>query len=391
MSEILTDEQSESNLNQLLGIDSGVKPPVDPPPADPPKGDEGGDDPPKGDIAVFDFKSAGFETPESVTERLSAAKKFEEETVTLRQGAKTFEDQLKAANNNNQFHDPVLYKLNQIKLKDPDNYNLALRLHAMGDGVSEKELLKLNFLENNPGLAGESAEDLEKLILGNFKLSHNLKALSGNDPETQDPWIQEKIDARNAEISKLDEDVRLSKLRMKADAGTAKKELMSKFEGNDMPAKVDEVTQKGLDEKKLNEFTATWRPGFEEIKEGFKNIEISTIGEKDASLPFLNVEVPEEEGLRYLKEAAQLVLGNNLEFTAENVQSVKDYMYKNYVADNLPKLIHQATIKARDLSNEEWIAQTFNAKPPGKTDQAKIAGGNVNTNEANIEKILANS
>lgn len=324
-----------------------------------------------------------FDSAEKLNEYITKTK---EDLTNLRQVSETFESEkstwektLSDARKKNSYSDPDLYRLNHIKVNDPDKYDLAKKI--VFDGVSDKEALRLQWRTNNPSMNDVPDDKVDKLIARDFKLSHSLKPLTGTNDG--DDWTSEEIDARKKEIELADDEAYYEGLRYKTKAADALKDLKKVFEGIEIPEVQSEEDKVKAETERTTELGKKWTNDFQTIQTDMSKYTVELDGQ-----PFLDIPIKPEQVKDIMTEVGQLILQENIEPTKENVQIVKDHAMQEFVKDNFKDILKGAVTKARKLNEDEWNKFVYNAKPDVNPAEVEVKAP-IKTNEDVVNAILA--
>lgn len=232
-----------------------------------------------------------------------------------------------------------------VKKTGIENYNVFNKLmNTDTDKLEDIDVMVMKEVIDKPVLMGQ-----EERVRKMFERSYNL------DPD------QVEVD-----------DLEINKLKLQADAATARKALAETKEGvklpEETPPQESGAQQRTPEEKKALE--KGWKNVTDKIGQEWKAFPLMAEGSKD---PIINFEVPQDVKQNLLKRAYEFSTENGIELNKENVQEVFGMMQRDFLVENLPKILHAVSEKVRGMTAEEYdkiyhnpSVEVNNDSPPGE-------------------------
>jgi len=320
----------------------------------------------------YDFKQFGdeFDTPESV-------KAFIESSREVHGKVKTYEEELSSLKSRPIYADEALYKLDQVKRIAPDKFDVARNL--LFGNISDLDAIRLSQEYEDPILKDLDPEDKQAYFDSKYNLSHGLKAL-----KEEDGFTEEEVRTRNEQIAVEERRIRTAKVAMSIDAGRARKVLEEKiFAGIEVP-KIE--TREEVEKRQAEAVTRlaeAWKEPLAKLS-GIKSIRIDTWDAKeDKAKPAFEMQIPEPALKGYLEELNANIVKYGWTPDQVSVADAQAFIEDRFRMDNLPKIIREESLRARNMSNEEWQNYIFNPQRPANPVVVPPSGGSVrNTNDS---------
>lgn len=344
-----------------------IQEPAAPEPAEPAQ--------PAFDFATFgeDFKSA------------DDVKAFIDNARSGQSKVKEMEDELGKLRNQTPFADETLYKLDAVKRTRPEAFDIARQL-AFGN-ISDLDQIRLRLEYESPKFKALSDEDKSAYLEGRYRLSHDLEPL-----KSEDGYSEEEVAQRAKLIKEAERQVRADKVKMSIDAEEARSYLEGKvFEGITPPKVVTpEEAQKQRDED-VRKLGSLWAEPMKQVAAKSKVDIVGIDPETKKPTVISSMDIPEDSMKKYLGELNQHILTGGLTPDKLSVAEAQAYVEDRFWSENRPRLVHEAMVKARSMSAEEWSKFIFHPTPQINPKAVPPTGGPVKTIEASVKRALERS
>ena len=329
---------------------------------------------------VFDFATFGedFKSADDV-------KAFIDNARSGQSKVKEMEDELGKLRNQTPFADETLYKLDAVKRTRPEAFDIARQL-AFGN-ISDLDQIRLRLEYESPKFKALSDEDKSAYLEGRYRLSHDLEPL-----KSEDGYSEEEVAQRAKLIKEAERQVRADKVKMSIDAEEARSYLEGKvFEGITPPKVVTpEEAQKQRDED-VRKLGSLWAEPMKQVAAKSKVDIVGIDPETKKPTVISSMDIPEDSMKKYLGELNQHILTGGLTPDKLSVAEAQAYVEDRFWSENRPRLVHEAMVKARSMSAEEWSKFIFHPTPQINPKAVPPTGGPVKTTEASIKRALERS
>jgi hypothetical protein len=256
---------------------------------------------------------------------------------------------------NNPYKNANYFKLEVIEQESPEEAKLFQKL-LFGD-VDSKELWKIDFLQKHPDATSEQAQR---------KLERTFPALFDS---TLTPEDQERKDAE---------------MDLEVESKAVKRTLMKRLDGISIPEPPKADNAELLARQEL---AKSWKPRFEQLTKDTKFTVEIPIGEDKTQKETFEFDIPEADKAKYLEGGAYFLLSQNLTADQAGYAKVKDFITKQYIADNhlsLATTIAEKVAKSRD---DVWAKKVHNAEPIKATPASTQTG--VLSEEEHVQDAIA--
>ena len=249
--------------------------------------------------------------------------------------------------NKSKIDDPTLYRLNHLKKEKPDDFKLFSRLVLNPEEVNSFELLKMDFIKDNPNYK-DSPEKVEKYLKNKYDL--NLVPL---DAEDEDITEVDKADRLNQ--------IEINKMKVEVDGDKVKNNILDSFNKIEIESVKPEKTEDEIN-KENKILDESWNPITDKLADEFKERKIYVQGVNDKEpREFVSFEVPEEykKGIsaKIRSEAVRLRMPLN----KENLTKLANMVMGDFETKYQYQMNHTLMEKARTMNEEEWMKITTNS------------------------------
>ena len=285
--------------------------------------------------------------PNPVTELTEATTDWKSEYERLK-------GEVDAKKNVNPYSNPNYYKLEKLESENAEEAKLYQKL-VFGD-PDPKELWKIGFKKDHPDATPEQIQRrLEKAFPALFDSN-----LAAEDPERKDAEMDLDLEAKKV-----------------------KRDLMKRFDGIEVP------DQKKLDDAqraKADELVRNWKPRFEQLAADTKFKVSLPTGENNAVEEY-DFEIPAAEMGKYLERAAYHTLSSGYKADQEGYAKVKNFMVREYVADNYGTLFSSNAKIVSEKRDALWSKKVNNPAPVTAPPVSETAGGKLSDQEVLAENL----
>ena len=249
--------------------------------------------------------------------------------------------------NKSKIDDPTLSRLNHLKKEKPDDFKLFSRLVLNPEEVNSFELLKMDFIKDNPNYK-DSPEKVEKYLKNKYDL--NLVPL---DAEDEDITEVDKADRLNQ--------IEINKMKVEVDGDKVKNNILDSFNKIEIESVKPEKTEDEIN-KENKILDESWNPITDKLADEFKERKIYVQGVNDKEpREFVSFEVPEEykKGIsaKIRSEAVRLRMPLN----KENLTKLANMVMGDFETKYQYQMNHTLMEKARTMNEEEWMKITTNS------------------------------
>jgi len=273
--------------------------------------------------------------------------------------------------NKSKIDDPTLSRLNHLKKEKPDDFKLFSKLVLNPEEVSSFELLKMDFIKDNPNYKDEP-EKVEKYLKNKYGL--NLTPLDAEDEEISEV---DKADRLNQ--------IEINKMKVEVDGDKVKNNILDSFNKIEIESVKPEKTEEEItkENKLLDE---SWNPITDKLADEFKERKIYVQGVNDKEpREFVSFEVPEEykKGIsaKIRSEAVRLKMSLN----KENLTKLANMVMGDFETKYQYQMNHALMEKARTMNEEEWMKITTNSSADMK--EKKIDEKNMSDHEKFLDQV----
>lgn len=283
------------------------------------------------------------EIPGSRFETEEAYKSFLSEYDTLKIKAsewetKSREYETKLNEQVNPFANEKIFKINHLVKTGVDDTLASRIVSADLDSMNPIDRLVLHEVMKNPKYASK-----EHLIRADLEDTYG--TLDSSDPDLSDE------DKRKIELNKF---------RLERDADDAAAEIKKMRDGIEVP-RVDIEAMKVERDKQQADLRAGWTTVVSEFLKSRTAIPLPTLGADGKEVKaFMDFTLTDDLKKDYDKQLVDFAVNNNVPLTEEGFAQIAGVFDSQFVLNNLPRLIHSAVTKAKEMSTEEWRKYTHN-------------------------------
>lgn len=275
----------------------------------------------------------------------------------LKEKYSKLEKEYEQARNANPFEgDETLYKVHKLaKELNRNDYQFLINI-AQSDfkTMSDFDTLKTQELFENGEIYKGKERLLDRSLMERYDIS------KPEDFDDLEPEEQQKINDR----------VAINEIKMAKDAKIARQkleEIQSKYKFEAVDPKAKEQAEQARKEK----FVSTWKVPYQAIEKEFTSIKVE--GSKGV------YEIPirdEDKAIRdqVIAAGANYIYDNNIDYTPENIQDVKQKMSDLYITLNRKFYADKLVEIGHNMSDEEWQKSVHNPSPvkiEGKRQEIK--------------------
>jgi hypothetical protein len=365
--------------NSFRDENTGTPPADQPPPPSSPAttpAPSGSSKPPE--TGAFDFKKFGesFTSPDEV---LASFQKAQEDNKVLRESLES----IKSIKERSMIDDPVLFRLNSIKKNSPDKFSLHLKLATEPDTLRPFDLLKLQFLRDNPEFK-DKTQEVDDYI--NAKYGFDDKEI----PELTAEEITEMDDAeevvrRQKEISDHNRSVRNKRMEVQIEASKIKKTLTDEFDS--IPAPISLKDPEHL-QKEIQRAEAEWSGITQKMLQNFNKVSVLVQGKDDKEpKTFMTYDVPDDFKKDIGTHIVKFIVENELRPTEETVNLVGNLITARFSMAYQAKVNHALMTKVRSITEEEWMKITHNPHV-SQTPELPEGGIEENLHDKSLNEVL---
>lgn len=245
-----------------------------------------------------------------------------------------------------------LFRLSKLSEKlETKDYGMLARLNpeTMKD-LSDIEVMKLKMVLDNPSFRDNQAV-LDRRLGKKYSVAK---------PENLD-------DLDPDEKANYDLEVKDKEFELKEDAKKIRKELSALWNDVDLPKQKTEDELKAENDKLVVDIANEWTPAIKDTDASLKKMEFNIPVDKGEFK--VSVDVPEnmkKEVERILNASLGYVFNGRMKATPENVESVKSFAVKSFIAENFPYIMGEVVRKFSELSEQERMKIYHNSSALNK-------------------------
>lgn len=258
----------------------------------------------------------------------------------------------------NPYKDATYYKLEKIAEEAPDEVETYKEL-VFGK-PDAKRLFKLNFLRDNPEYK-DNPEAVQRKLERTY-------------PDLFDPDIEREDQAYKDALMDLE-----------LDSSKIKRDWLKRMDGIEVPDPEKESNEAKESQQK---FVDGWKAPFQSTLKDFNQITISVPNEKDTTQvdEIFTVDIPADQKQKYFEQAAMYVLNAKLPVGEESVTKVKNFVTKQYLADNFSEIASGIQKQEAEKAEKLWKAKINN--PSDITPADTTPGETVDAQEEAVATLL---
>lgn len=275
-----------------------------------------------------------YNSPDEIKTKIKERGEFETKVKDYEARVQELEKDLQFHKDQVPFNDENLFRLDQIKKTNPEDYDLCSKL--VFGGHTPLEILKIKFLKDNPTFKDKKPELIENIIMKPYRVT----SVEGDDD--------------------YEMEVELSHAEMQKAAESAKKELLKPFDAIQLPPRksAEDIKKEQLDASE--KVISGWRPKFRGVVEGFFRTQEPIVSFKNKAgevifevKPDFSGNVDEDIKL-YGEMASSQITGNGIPYSEEAENGIRSFMKNLYVIKNIDKIIEASTEAAEERARIKY-------------------------------------
>ena len=258
--------------------------------------------------------------------------------------AKTYEQKLKEYEEAGFIDDETYYKLAKLKKSNPEKAKLVEKV--LFGNPSPTDLIKLKLKEENP-LYADKEELIDSLLEEDYGIGIQL-------PDEDDEDYHSVLKKKN-----------VKEMKLSAEAEGYKKKILSELDPIEIRKPKTDADKKAEEDN----YIAGWNKPFNDIKEQLSEIKITNKSEDGSIEELFSYKLSEADKEKYLKPIANIIANGRYETNPETINGLVDMAKKEYLADNMSKIILEAIGKAKKDGFEYYRNKMVST--PTKNNEAK--------------------
>lgn len=369
----MSEEKEVVGFRPLGEVKSPETPKVETPPIQ-------GEAPKPGEAPVvepqFDLKQFGdFSSPDEL-------KSFIESSRSAVERATQYESEIKSLKSQPIYADESLYKLDFVKRNNPDKFGIAKDL--LFGNISDLDAVRMGLEYEEPVFQTMDEQTKQAYLDRKYNLSSNLSPL-----KPEDGYSEEEIRQRDKEISAEESRIRAEKAMLAMDAARARKKLEDTlFNGVQIPKNETPEEAKKRQDETIAKLARQWEEPMKKVLD-YKSISIESWNPKEGkNQSVFDMEMSDQDRQKYVQELNSHIVQNG--WTPENisVDDAKAFIRNRWVEDNFSRIIHEASVRARNMSNEDWQKFFFNPERPASPSNVPVGKGPARSTTDSFQRAM---